>query len=154
LTVAIMKNRFLGFLKQGLTPEKLALCVSLGAVIGIFPALGWTTLLCFGVAWALKLNQPAMQSVNYLVYPLQLALLIPFFRLGESLFGVPHLPITLDGARGLFHSGGLQAIRTLWDTTRRAALVWLALAPSMTWILYHLLLPVFRRLVPRPPGES
>ena len=33
-------------LKQGVTPEKLALTVALGLVLGIFPILGATTLLC------------------------------------------------------------------------------------------------------------
>src|ERR1035438_1407369 len=78
-------------LKQEVTPEKMALSLALGAALGIFPALGWTTALCAIAALTLRLNLPAIQIVNYFVYPLQIVLLIPFFRLGERLFRVPHL---------------------------------------------------------------
>ena len=42
----------------------------------------------------LRLNQPLIQAVNFLAYPLQLALLIPFLRAGEWLFGAPHTPLS------------------------------------------------------------
>ena len=73
-------------LRQGITPQKIALTLALGGVLGIFPILGATTLLC-GIAgvW-LRLNQPIIQLVNYLVYPLQIALLIPFYRAGFPIF--------------------------------------------------------------------
>ncbi len=45
-------------LKQGATPEKLALTVALGFILGVFPILGSATLLCGLVAWALRLNSP------------------------------------------------------------------------------------------------
>ena len=80
-------------LKQGITPEKIALTLALGAVLGIFPILGSTTLLCALAGMWLRLNQPVIQLVNYFVYPAQVALLLPFYRAGESLFGQPHVPI-------------------------------------------------------------
>jgi uncharacterized protein (DUF2062 family) len=73
-------------LRQGVSPEKIALSVALGVTLGVFPVLGSTTALCALAAFALQLNLPAIQLVNYFVYPLQIALLIPFFRLGEKLF--------------------------------------------------------------------
>src|SRR5690242_16181112 len=84
----VLKERLLqpvvDLLRQGVTPEKIALSMALGATLGVFPALGWTTILCAIAAFALRLNLPAIQLVNYLVYPAQLALLLPFFRLGEK----------------------------------------------------------------------
>jgi len=71
--------------KQGLAPETIALCVALGFVFGVFPVFGCPTIFCLLAALALRLNLPAIQFVNYLVYPLQLALLIPFVRLGDRL---------------------------------------------------------------------
>src|SRR5580692_9953689 len=94
----------LDLLKQGVTPEKLALSLALGAVLGIFPALGWTTMLCAIAAFALGLNLPAIQIVNYFIYPLQIALLIPFFRVGEKLFGAPHLPLSLTQIPAMVHA--------------------------------------------------
>ena len=75
-------------LKQGVTPEKLAVSAALGVVLGIFPVIGSTTTLCAIAAFALRLNLPAIQIVNYFMYPAQIALLIPFLRLGEKLFRV------------------------------------------------------------------
>jgi len=70
----------------GLTPRKLALTLCIGTALGIMPLLWGTTLICVLLAHIFKLNQVALQSVNYLLYPLQLALLAPFFKLGSSIF--------------------------------------------------------------------
>ena len=45
-----------------------------------------------------RLNHVALQSINYLLYPLQLALLVPFFKLGSRLFpwGPPVPPLLLS----------------------------------------------------------
>src|SRR5256885_328582 len=59
-------------LRQGITPEKIALTLALGAALGIFPILGASTLLCAIAGIWLRLNQPVIQLTNYLVYPLQL----------------------------------------------------------------------------------
>jgi len=141
-----MKERLLAFIKQGLSPEKLALCVALGVVIGVFPALGTTTLLCALAALALRLNLAAIQSVNYVVYPLQFLALIPFYRLGEWLFRAPHLAITGAGVKDIIRSGMLNAIHVLWDTTMHAIAAWCLLAPVAIGALYFLLTPIFRRL--------
>src|ERR1700693_2401253 len=82
-------------LRQGVTREKMALSLALGVALGVFPVLGTTTALCALVALIWRLNLPAIQIVNYFVYPLQIALLIPFFRLGEKLFGAPPLPLSV-----------------------------------------------------------
>src|SRR5262245_47568539 len=86
----------LDLLRQGVTPEKLALSLSLGTVIGLIPILGVSTALCALAAVVLKLNMPAIQLVNYLLTPLQLILLIPQLRFGEFLVGAPRYPITLE----------------------------------------------------------
>lgn len=72
-------------LSYGLTPQKLALTLCFGISIGIMPTLWGTSVLCAAVAAVFRLNQGAIQTVNYACYPLQLALLLPFFRLGELL---------------------------------------------------------------------
>src|SRR5713101_5645003 len=86
-------------LRQGVTPEKIALSVALGAALGVFPVIGATTTLCALAALILRLNLPAIQIVNYVVYPLQIALLIPFFRIGERLFGAPHFALPVAQVR-------------------------------------------------------
>jgi uncharacterized protein (DUF2062 family) len=73
-------------LRQGLTPEKLAFTIALGIALGVTPVLGSTMLLCSLAAFAFRLNLAAIQLVNWLVYPFQLALLIPFYRIGGWAF--------------------------------------------------------------------
>lgn len=141
-----MKDRFIAFLKQGLSPERLSLCVSLGIIVGVFPVLGSTTLLCALVALALRLNLAAIQSVNYVVYPLQLILLIPFYRLGEKLFRVQPIGLSIEEVKAIFKQGIPHAVRVLWDTTMHAMVVWCLLAPLALAMLYPLFLILFRSL--------
>ncbi len=137
----------LDLLKQGVTPEKLALSLALGVALGVFPALGWTTALCALAALVLRLNLPAIQLVNYLVYPLQIALLIPFLRLGEKLFGAAHLPLSVPQIYAMIHAGMWNAIRVLWTTTWHAIVVWALLAPVFIGMVYAVLAPAFRRVL-------
>lgn len=85
LAAPVLK-RLQAVLTCGMTPRKLALTLCLGCAVGVLPLLWGTSLLCILLAHLLRLNQVALQSVNYLLYPLQLALLVPFFRLGAWLF--------------------------------------------------------------------
>ena len=139
-------------LKQGVPPEKMALSLALGVTLGIFPALGWTTALCAIAALSLRLNLPAIQIVNYFMYPAQIALLIPFFRLGEWAFGAPRLAISVPQMYSLIHANVWNAIRLLWTTTWHAIVVWCVLAPIITGIVYIILAPVLRRVLRRMQG--
>lgn len=151
-----MKERFvqqrlvkptLELLRQGVTPEKIALSVALGLTLGVFPVLGATTALCAIAALALGLNLPAIQMVNYLVYPLQIALLLPFFRLGEELFHAPHLPLSLFEIRRVVRADAWAAMRMLWASTWHAVIGWCLVAPLFTLVTYRLLLPVLKRML-------
>lgn len=133
-------------LKQGLTPEKIALSLALGAVLGILPVIGATTLLCTAAALIFRLNLPAIQIANYLAGPLQLGLLIPFYRAGELLFNRARLPISVDGVITMIQRDMWGAIVFLWDTTLSAIVVWAAVAPITAFLLYLLFTPAIRKL--------
>jgi len=135
----------LDLLRQGVTPEKIALSVALGAALGVIPVLGWSTTLCAIVAIVLRLNLPGIQVVNYFVYPAQIALLVPFFRWGEKLFRAPHFPISVPQIYALFHAGVWIAVKLLWTTIWHAIVVWGIMAPVFVGLLYVILLPVLRR---------
>jgi uncharacterized protein (DUF2062 family) len=139
----------LDLLKQGVTPEKLALSIALGAALGIVPALGWTTVLCALIAMIWRLNLPAIQTVNYFMYPLQIALILPFFRLGEKLFRAPHLPISVSQIYRMIHANLWNAIKFLWSTTWHALVVWAIVAPFLIALVYIILVPLFRRVLRR-----
>jgi uncharacterized protein (DUF2062 family) len=139
----------LDLLRQGVTPEKIALSVALGAALGMFPALGCTTLFCAIIAIVLRLNLPAIQIVNYFMYPIQIALLVPFFRLGEKLFRSTHLPVSVPQIYGMIHANAWAAIRLLWTTMWHAIVAWGLIAPVFAALAYFILTPVLRRVLHR-----
>ena len=136
-------------LRQGVTPEKMALSLALGVALGVFPVLGTTTALCALVAFVWRLNLPAIQIVNYFVYPLQIALLIPFFRAGEKLFGAPHLPLSVPQIVAAVHTGFWGATRFLWTTIWHAAVAWCLIATAFVPLAYVFLVPLLRRVTTR-----
>ena len=132
-------------LRQGITPEKIALSIAIGAALGVFPIVGTTTILCALAALLLRLNLPAIQLVNYLVYPLQLALLIPFIKVGEALFGAGTLPFTSAQILAQVRSDPWRTAVGLWGIVLHAALAWLMVAPLAALLLYFVLAPLLRR---------
>lgn len=137
-------------LKQGITPEKIALTLALGSVLGVFPIIGATTALCALVAWRLKLNQPIIQLINYLLYPVHLLLLLPFYRAGETLFGQPHLPIFSIGELvDRFKASPLNFIADYGMVGLYGVVVWCLVAPLAAILLYFLLRGPMRALSAR-----
>lgn len=134
-------------LKQGITPEKIALTLALGSVLGVFPIIGATTALCAVAAWRLKLNQPIIQLTNYLLYPVHLLLLLPFYRAGETLFGKPHLPIFSIGELvHRFKESPLDFFADYGMVGLYGVVVWCLLAVPAATLLYFLLRGPMRAL--------
>jgi len=142
------KNKLMAFLKTGITPERLALSIGLGIALGMVPALGTTTLLCTLAAFLFRLNLPAIQIVNYFVYPLQLALLIPFIRAGEWLFGVEPLNLSLALIQRMMKADLWETVISLWSATMRAVMVWLLIAPVVVALVYLVMTPLLKKLKP------
>jgi uncharacterized protein (DUF2062 family) len=139
-----------GQLKQGITPEKIALTLSLGAVVATFPILGSTTILCLLIAFVLKLNQAIMQLTSWVFYPVQFALLIPLYRAGE-IFGTPHLALSIPQMMSRFKDAPLKFIGDFGLIALGGIGVWLLAAPVVTAVLYFCLRPVLRGLAARLP---
>jgi uncharacterized protein (DUF2062 family) len=139
-------NPILDLLRQGITPEKIALSIALGFTLGVTPVLGSTSVLCFLAAVLLRLNLPVIQLVNYFVYPLQFALLVPFIRIGEWILAAPPARITLGEIVGLIRADVWNAIATLWTATIHALVAWFMLGSLASVVIYALLTPPLRRL--------
>ncbi|MDP9142924.1 MAG: DUF2062 domain-containing protein [Pseudomonadota bacterium] len=136
-----------GQLRQGITPEKIALTIALGIVLGVFPILGATTLLCALAGLWLRLNQPVIQLINYFVYPLQIALLLPFYRAGETLFQQPHVPIfSVTDLMQRFQASPTQFMVDYGMVGVYGIVVWTLVAPLLIAALYFATRPVLRRL--------
>jgi uncharacterized protein (DUF2062 family) len=140
----------IGLLKQGITPEKIVLSICFGIVLGVIPVLGSTTILCTLAALIFRLNLPAIHIINYLVYPLQIIFLIPFYRAGAWLFDADVLLLSAGKVIAMINEDTMAAIRFLWDTTAHALVVWLILAPVVGILLYLILLPLVRQLPLEP----
>lgn len=136
----------LGLMTQGITPEKIALSLAFGIVLGVFPMLGSTTILCAVAALIFRLNLPAIQLVNYLLYPLQFLLLIPFLRLGEKLFHAAPFELSVAEMLAMAHADLRHAIATLWLAGLHAMSAWLLIGPPAIWLLYFLLLRALRKI--------
>lgn len=135
----------LSLLMQGITPEKLALSVALGFIIGIIPFMGVSTAICALMAIMFDLNVVSIQIINYVAYPLQIVLYIPFIKAGEMMLGSSASSLTISAIRDLFNEGFLSAVNVLWYANLQGILVWLIITAPVTIMLYYLLLAIFRR---------
>jgi len=147
----------MGLLTQGITAERIALSLAFGISLGIFPVLGSTSLLCAIAAAVFRLNLPAIQLVNWFVYPLQLMLLVPFIRAGELLFRARPIPLSVAQVLTMAHADLLHTISSLWMVTLRAISIWLLVGPLLTFLLYVCLSPVVSRLalsIPKPSRRA
>jgi uncharacterized protein (DUF2062 family) len=138
---------FVNLLRQGITPEKVALTIAVGLALGVTPVIGSTTLLCTLAAVVLRLNLPAIQLVNGLCYPLQLALIIPFLRGGAWLFNDRVLPgLTVGRIFGLIRTDLGHAIEMLWVATMHALAAWLLFGGIAATLVYAAALPALKRV--------
>ncbi|HJU83658.1 MAG TPA: DUF2062 domain-containing protein [Holophagaceae bacterium] len=136
-------------LKQGLSPEGLAWALALGIALSVSPVPGSTTLLCFMAAWVFRLNQPTMQAVNVAAYPLQVALFVPFIRIGERIFAAPHLPLSLSVILQALKADFWGALRFFWTSVWHAAVAWALVALPLACLAALILAPLFRRVSAR-----
>ena len=141
-----VKTVAIGLARTGTSPRRMAACIAVGICIGIFPILGTTTILCAAAAFALRLNQPLIQIANYVVYPLQILLLVPFYTAGNWLFG-GQLPA--EAGRQLVESfgrDGWSSLLQVGDLTLYAIIAWLMVTPAAGVLLYRMLKPVMGNL--------
>ena len=133
-------------LKQGITPQKISLTLALGMALGIFPILGATTLLCFLFGLWLKLNQPIIQVVNYLIYPLQLVLILVFVRIGEFMVRATPVSFSIPELFRKFDESPANFFREFGLTGLHGIIAWLVIAPFFAALIYFLLLPPLKKL--------
>jgi hypothetical protein len=123
----------------GLTSETAVLCIVLGLVFGVFPVPWGPTLLCFLAAGFLRLNPAALQAVNYIAYPLQIALFVPFIRIGAWLFrSAP----TLAAGAGFWPG---HAVLSVCLGAVHASVAWFCLCVPSGLLLYGCLTIALRR---------
>ena len=131
---------------MGASPQTLAWSIAMGLAIGVNPLIGTTTVLCLAAAFWLRLNIVASQIANHAMFPVELALLLPFLRLGAIVFHTAPLPLSphllLQSAR----SAPLALARALWDWEWHAFVLWAAISVVAVPAIALGLTPVLRRL--------
>jgi uncharacterized protein (DUF2062 family) len=145
--VAAKRNALL-WLSQGISPRRLALTLAVGFAVGCIPVVGIPTLLCTGLAMALRLNLPAIQMANYVAMPLQLALIVPFVRLGRWIIPT-HNGAAFD-PHALLHLPALhtaaQAAASMGGMAGQALLAWLLVAIPAVALMTPALTQMLRRI--------
>jgi uncharacterized protein (DUF2062 family) len=147
-----MRQKATEWLRQGISPQRLALTLALGFAIGCFPVVGIPTALCAALAIALRLNLPAIQAANYAVMPLQLALIVPFVRLGGWIFSGAHRPAASAGA--LLHASPAMAIAQMGGLAGQALLGWLLIAVPAVALMTATLTVLLRRVPALAQAEA
>lgn len=134
------------FLKQGVTPSKLAWAISLGIVLATMPVFGSGTLLCLLAIWLFRLNPGAVLLVNQLAYPLQFILYFPFIRAGEWLFNADKLPLSISQIFGMFKDDIGNAISVLWWSTLYGIVTWVIIMIPVAFLLHWVFKNLFSRI--------
>ncbi len=134
-------------LKQGTSPEKLSWSVSLGVTLGIFPIMGSTSLVCLIIGYLFRLNQPILHLFKAFTYPLQLALILVYIRLGQQLNGVPLIKFSISQLLTQFKESPAQFARDFGMAALYGIEAWAISAIFLIPILYFISLPVLKKLL-------
>ena len=149
--LALLNNKYVvpvkKLLMQGISPRSIAIGIAGAAVIGVFPVLGSTTILCTAFALAFRLNLPLVQLINFTVYPLQLILLVPFMKLGEMLFRFETLQYGFDDIVKMIGENTFNAIAVLWNVTLQAIGAWIVVGPVVALGIYFILHYLLKRII-------
>ena len=133
-------------LTQGTSPHKIAQALAFGLTLGIFPIIGSTTLLALLVGIPMKLNQPVLQAFKALAYPLQWMSVLGFYRLGEMLYGAPHVSLSIPKMMERFFAEPGPFFRDYGMTAVYGITVWCLMAPALLLALYAITRPLIQSL--------
>ncbi len=158
-TLLTIRRKAAVWLRQGISPRRLALTLALGFVVGCIPVVGIPTALCALIALAFRLNQPAIQAANYAAMPFQVALILPLLKLGGKLLPIAARPgFDFSGLShmsvGLFTHASHPLLIQLGGMAGQALLAWLLLAIPVVVLLTPTLTLLLRRVPALAAAES
>jgi uncharacterized protein (DUF2062 family) len=132
-------------IKAGISIERLAVSLALGITVGLIPLYGFTTLIVGCIALSLRLNFVAMQVAHYIVHPLQIALLVPFLKLGDAILKCSDISFTVKQYIHLFKTDFWGAVHELWLVNLSAIIIWMIIAIPLFILLYYSIRYMFRK---------
>ncbi len=137
-------------LRQGATPEAVSAAVAVSFAIAIVPVIGITTIGCVVAGRLFRLNHVVMQVVNHLSYPLQILLIVPFVRLGETLTGAAHVALSPSAIVDEFNRSFSGFVQKFWMAYVHGVIGWAITVPLACWVLHFFLRATFRKVLPKP----
>jgi len=118
-------------LTGNLSAHTWAVSVSFGMVAGLFPIIGPVSLLSLLIIWLFRLHLPLVMLLVYGLYPLQIALMVPFGILGQAILP----PAEVSNASV---SDGFSWLFKLGDWAFAALLGWLLVVLPLALLCYRL----------------
>lgn len=131
-------------LSAGGSPDRLAWTIAAGVVLGIFPIMGSTTLLCLAAGWLFGLNQPVLHVFRAVVYPLHLALILVFIRMGERLYGANLIAFSIPQLVGRFKDDPLRFASDFGLAAWHGIAAWLLVSPLLLILIKLAVTPLLR----------
>jgi hypothetical protein len=116
-------------------------------------------LLATAIILSLRLNIVAGLLANQVMYPVELALVVPFIHAGERLFRKPQTEVLNKEMLVQLHTTPWLTIKQLWSWEWHAMVAWALCAAVLTPVLAWGLKPVIRRFAAKkaaaaaPAGE-
>ena len=134
-------------LTQGVTPDKLAATLAVGAACAMLPFLGFTAFLTLGVGLALRMNQPILQTLNQLLGPLQLVMILVYVRAGEWIWRSHENRFSIADMLRTFRDASFgEFLQRFGWAGIHAATAWLISVPIIIVGIYYPLRPVMTKL--------
>ena len=142
-----MVDPIIAQITQGVTPDRIAFTLAVGSGVSMFPFLGFTSLLNLAVGLRLRLNQPILQTLNQLLGPLHLIMIIIYVRVGEAIWGAERIPfsipVLLDTLR---HQPISEFLHRFGWASIHALTAWVISLPLIILPLNVILRPILRKL--------
>lgn len=133
-------------LTQGLDPRACRAAIASTVTIGVFPIIGFSTPINTLAAFFFRLNQPIVQAFNWVLGPLKIALIFPFLRFGEWLFGSEPFTLSLTEFSKRFFSDWQTTTSEFAWTFVHAIVGWLVCVPLIYLSLFYLSRPAVERI--------
>lgn len=132
---------------QGITPDKVSLMLGVGTACSLFPFLGFTSLLNLGVGLWLRLNQPLLQTLNQLLGPVHLVMILVYVRLGEWIWQAQDDRFTLAEMLRVFRESSFgEFLQRFGWAGVHAFTAWALTAPLLIAAVTYASRPALRRL--------
>jgi uncharacterized protein (DUF2062 family) len=132
-------KELLKLLNSGMScPKNMALSLTVGVCLALFPVIGMTFLLGLMVAVVFRLNHLIVQSLNLLLAPVQLLLIYPFIKAGNLVFA---------GSRvfnNIFSYTGEWTFLKFLEMITGGVVVWFILSVVTMPVLYFILVRVLK----------